>query len=91
MGADLTGVNFDGKVIKGYDFSNLSGVTINLDMVPDKNLSKTKIKQNFLTRFDGYIYIFLEKCYHKVTQKIKKLIFENTKDKGSLRAAFILL
>lgn len=42
LGADLTGVNFDGKVIKGYDFSNLSGVTINLDMVPDKNLSKTK-------------------------------------------------
>lgn len=42
LNADLTGINFDGKKITGLNFVNLNGVVINLDMVPDKDLSKVK-------------------------------------------------
>ena len=42
LNADLTGINFDGKRIAGFNFENLNGVVINLDKVPDKNLSKVK-------------------------------------------------
>lgn len=42
LNADLTGINFDGKKITGLNFSNLNGVVINLDKVPDKDLSKVK-------------------------------------------------
>lgn len=42
LNADLTGINFDGKKIAGLNFTNLNGVVINLDMVPDKDISKVK-------------------------------------------------
>lgn len=44
LNADLSQVNFDGKKIIGLDFGNLTGVSINLDKIPDKDLSKVKFK-----------------------------------------------
>ena len=66
LNADLTGINFDGKKIMGLNFSNLNGIVINLDMVPNKNLSKVKFSGVTLkgsldnsvieyTDFDGYV------------------------------------
>lgn len=39
--ADLSGISFAKKVIEGINFTGLEGVTINLDEVPDKNLTNT--------------------------------------------------
>lgn len=44
LNADLSGINFDGKNIQGFNFSRLEGVVINLDKVPNKNLSRIKFK-----------------------------------------------
>ncbi len=41
LGADLNGVSFDNIEIQGYYFNGFENITINLDLVPDKNLSKT--------------------------------------------------
>lgn len=62
----LTGINFDGKKIAGFNFTNLNGVVINLDMIPDKDLSKVTYRGVTLngildnavieyTDFDGYV------------------------------------
>lgn len=42
LNADLSGINFDGKKITGLNFSNLKGIEINLDRVPNKDLSNVK-------------------------------------------------
>lgn len=66
LNADLTGINFDGKKIIGLNFSNLNGIVINLDRVPNKDLSKVKFSGVTLkgtldnaiieyTNFDGYV------------------------------------
>lgn len=39
--ADMTGISFSGKKIEGINFHGLENVSINLDEVPDKNLTNT--------------------------------------------------
>ena len=47
--ADMKDVSFDNVIIKGYNFSKFINVKINIDKIPNKDLSKTTLKNVWLT------------------------------------------
>lgn len=66
IGADLSGFSFDNVNISGYYFNGLKNVTINIDNIPNKDISKTYLNGVKLlgsldganieqTNFTGYI------------------------------------
>ncbi len=66
LNADMSGINFSRKTIKGINFDGLENVSINIDEVPDKDLTNTSFSGVTLvgtldnakignTNFNGYI------------------------------------
>ena len=49
LNVDMTGISFSGKKIEGINFYGLENVLINLDEVPDKNLTNTSFSGVTLT------------------------------------------
>ena len=98
--ADMSGVNFENVNIRGLNFNGFLGIEINLDKVPNKDLTKTTFKGVKLTgtldnsiidntNFDGYIGEINLNPQNVVNKSIKGAILSGINITGSLDGIII--